>query len=149
LTNVNFNGRRRMKNLLIDCDACGGPMPAGRACPHCDAAPKATSLRKALLALALGAGSSMVLMACYGIAPCNPKTFEEPGYTCSCDSSGVCSPQCNPATFPADGGSYNAVTGQTDLTVCSCTDGGFCSVVAVSPPDGGADGGVDAGVDAG
>ena len=124
---LSFRARRVLaKKVLLDCQACGGPLPAGAGCPHCDVGPKARSLRGWLrvLSLVLTLPACILTSNSYGAPPCDPNHFSESGFTCHCEE-GFCSPQCDPATF---------VSPQGSREVCDCDDGGFCEVGTLCNP---------------
>lgn len=159
--------RRKPMTLLSDCSSCGALSPQRTVCPHCGVAPQRTSLKRIFLALGLGM-ASVTLMACYGMPPCDPKTFSNPGFSCVCDSSGICAPQCNPATFAVDGGkscfcqSGRCVvqcdpatfvplpaTSMQGAISCVCSPDGTCTEASPQTGDGGPDGGHADGGDGG
>jgi hypothetical protein len=114
-----------MGSLIFDCESCGGPVPAGRHCPHCSSrAPqslRAIFLRFALLGAAACSSSSSVgtgPVALYGLpitcidGGCiNPIECDElsPGDVCTCKGT------------------------QT----CVCTDAGLCLAYTDGLPDSG------------
>jgi hypothetical protein len=101
--------------LVMDCDSCGGPMPAGRACPHCEAKPKGSLRGFAVRAALFGLMACSPVMVEYGLA-CTNDNCDEPFSACADHSVGeVC--MCS------------------GTQICACTDAGVCE--PYEPRDGG------------
>lgn len=127
---------------LSDCQACGGPCPVGRPCPHCGRAPARSSLRATLLGFALigltscSSASSSPIGVLYGIAitpPCETDAGIVPSEDCRCDGDQVCS--CNDAGVcspidPCLDHSIGEICTCAGAETCTCGDGGVCAPYA-------------------
>jgi hypothetical protein len=105
-------------SVVVDCSACGGPMPLAAPCPHCGVKPKRSLrgfvVRAALLGMTACSAPIAVL---YGIAICDRDAGD-------CPQESAC--------FERPPGEICSCSGPE---ICACTDAGVCA--PYESPDGG------------